>query len=276
MSRLSRLSRFSGILLVPAMIALSACTGTQPRGNEPVRSFDQQADTGAIISEQGPPRERARIHTDLAAAYYERGNLAVSLEELRIAIEADPGYASAYNVLGLVHADLRENEQAQASFERALRISPTDADTNHNYAWFLCQTDREEQSLRYFLAAVRNPLYTTPQKSYFLAATCAARKSKYQEAQDYYERAIKLDPNYAAAILGLSQLKYRRGDLVDSGSLLVRYNRLVEPTAESLWLALRIERKLGDKAAESSFAQQLRRQFPGTPEFQKLVKGQFD
>jgi len=272
----SGLRRFFRILVLPVLFVLSACAGTQPRGNDPVRSFDQQTDSGAIIAEQGSPRERARIHTDLAAAYYERGNLAVSLEELRIAIEADPGYASAYNVLGLVHADLRENDQAQASFERALRISPTDADTNHNYAWFLCQTDREEQSLRYFLAAVRNPLYTTPQKSYFLAATCAARKSKNQEAQDYYERAIKLDPNYASAILGLAQLKYRRGDLLDSRSLVVRYNRLVEPTAESLWLSLRIERKLGDKSAESGFAQRLRRQFPGAPEFQELVKGQFD
>ena len=193
-----------------------------------------------------------------------------------MAIEADPGYASAYNILGLVHADLRENDQAQNNFERALRISPTDADTNHNYAWFLCQTDREEQSLRYFLAAVRNPLYSTPQKSYFLAATCAARKSKTQEAQDYFERAIKLDPNYSSAILGLAQLKYKRGDLADARTLVVRYNRLVEPSAESLWLALRIERKLGDKSAESDFAQQLRRQFSGTPEFQELVKGQFD
>jgi len=267
---------FFQTLALPVAFFLTACAGTQPSVNDPVRSFDQQTDSGAIIAERGTPRERARIHTDLAAAYYERGNLAVSLEELRIAISADPGYASAYNVLGLVHADLREYDQAQASFERALKISPTDADTNHNYAWFLCQTDREEQSLRYFLAAVRNPLYTTPQKSYFLAATCAARKNKNQESQDYFERAIKLDPNYASAILGLAQLKYRRGDLSDSRSLIVRYNRLVEPTAESLWLALRIERKLGDKSAESSFAQQLRRQFSGTPEFQQLVKGQFD
>jgi len=268
--------RFFPILALPVAFIISACAGTQPHGNDPARSFDQQTDGGAIIAEQSAPRERARIHTDLAAAYYERGNLAVSLEELRIAIEADPGYASAYNVLGLVHADLREYDLAQASFERALKISPNDADANHNYAWFLCQTDREEQSLRYFLTAVRNPLYTTPQKSYFLAATCAARKSKSQEAQDYYERAIKLDPNFALAILGLAQLKYRHGDLSDARSLVVRYNRLVEPTSESLWLALRIERKLGDKSAESGFAQQLRRQFPGSPEFQELVKGQFD
>ena len=133
------------------------------------------ADSGPIIGEVSPPRNRARMHTELAAAYFERGNMGVALEELRIALAADPNYAPAYNVLGLVHMDLNENPQAQQSFERALRIAPNDPDINHNYGWFLCQTGREEQSMRYFLAALKNPLYTTPQKSYALAGVRAAQ-----------------------------------------------------------------------------------------------------
>jgi type IV pilus assembly protein PilF len=54
------------------------------------------------------------------------------------------------------------------------------------------------------------------------------------------------------------------------------YNKLVSPTAESLWLALRIERKLGQRVAEMSFANQLRRRFPGSAEYQALQRGQFD
>jgi type IV pilus assembly protein PilF len=55
-----------------------------------------------------------------------------------------------------------------------------------------------------------------------------------------------------------------------------RHNRLVAPSAESLWLAVRIERKLGERVAEQSFANQLRRRFPGSPEYQALQRGQFD
>lgn len=237
---------------------------------------DSPADTSANIAEQGPPRDRARIHTELAGAYYERGNLAVALEELRIAIASDPAYAPAYNVLALVHVDLRENDQAQANFERALRLSATDPDVNHNYGWFLCQTNREELSLRYFLAAVRNPLYATPQKSYALAAGCAMRKNREADALDYYERALRLDPNYLVPMMGVAQIRYKRGQLVESRALVSRYNKQAEPTAESLWLALRIERKLGDKSAESNYASQLRRQFSATPEYQELLKGQYD
>ena len=50
----------------------------------------------------------------------------------------------------------------------------------------------------------------------------------------------------------------------------------IEPTAESLWLELRIERKLGDKAAENALASQLRRFFAGSPEYQDMLKGKFE
>lgn len=235
-----------------------------------------QQQEGAVISEVGAPRERARVHTELAAAYYELGNMGVALEEARIAVLADGNYAPAYNILGLVHMDLKETALAEANFARALQISPNDPDANHNYAWFLCQGGREEQSLRHFLAAVRNPLYTSPQKSYTLAGVCAARKRNDQEAAEYLERALRLDPNYLMAVINLAQVRYRRGELDAARTLVTRFNRTAEPTAESLWLALRIERKLGDKSAESGYAEQLRRRFSGSPEYQNLQKGQYE
>jgi type IV pilus assembly protein PilF len=258
--------------IVLATVFLGGCVAHAPDGSD----RGAEADSSLIIAERGPPRERARIHTELAAAYYERGNLAVALEEIRIAIAADPSYAPAYNVLGLLHADLKENDQAQLSFERALRLSPNDADINHNYGWFLCQAGREDQSLKYFQAAVRNPLYATPQKTYVVAATCALGKARQSEALDFFERALKFDPVYLPAIMGMANLKFRMGELIDSRNLVARFHKLVEPNAESLWLGLRIERKLGNKAAESNLAARLRRQFPNSPEYLDFQNGRFD
>lgn len=267
------------ITVVLVILAASGCAGgggagADPEFSNPPESAGSQ-DLGTI-GEIGAPRERAKAHTELAAAYYEIGNLGVAIEEVRIALSADPNYAPAYNILGLVHMDLRENPQAQASFERSLRIVPTDPDTNHNYAWFLCQTGREEQSVRFFMAAIRNPLYAQPQKSYALAGVCAARKGQDREAADMLDRALKLDPNYLPALINLAQLRYRSGENESARTLIGQFNRLVEPTAESLWLALRIERRLGDKSAEANFANQLRRRFPGSREHQDLMKGQYE
>jgi type IV pilus assembly protein PilF len=255
-----------------AIAVLGACAGSFPGPTDSSADLD----TGPIIGDVGAPRERARIHTELAGSYYQRGNLGVALAEARIAVSADSGYAPAYNVLGLVYMDLKENTQAQAAFERALQLAPNDPDANHNYAWFLCENKREADSLRYFLLAVRNPLYATPQKSYTMAGICAQRKGGDADALDFYQRALRLDPNYAPALINLGQLRYRRGELDEARNLVSRYNKLMEPTAESLWLAIRVERKLGDSSAVTTYANQLRRRFPGSKEYQDMQKGRFE
>ena len=261
-------SRALATLLAAA--ALCGCASDRLGGDVPGE------DTGAVIGEKASARERARIHTELAGSYYQRGNLGVALSEGRIAIAADSGYAPAYNLLGLVYGDLKENSLAEEAFQRSLNINPNDPDANHNYAWYLCENKREQESIRYFLMAVRYPLYPTPQKSYTLAATCAQRIGNDKDAYAYLERALKLDPNYTPALLNFAQLKYRKGELESARALVGRYNKVSEPTSESLWLALRIERKLGDSAATTSYAGQLRRRFPGSKEYQDLQKGRFD
>jgi type IV pilus assembly protein PilF len=55
-----------------------------------------------------------------------------------------------------------------------------------------------------------------------------------------------------------------------------RYNKLVTPTSESLWLAVRIERRMGERVQEQAYANQLRRRYPQSQEYQALQRGQFD
>jgi type IV pilus assembly protein PilF len=251
-------------------IALSSCGGGRLPGAEII------GNSGQVSGDTSSPQNRARLHTELGSLYYERGNLGVALEELRAALGADDGYAPAYNMLGLVYMDLRENSQAEESFERAIRLAPGDADANHNYGWFLCQTGREEQSIRYFLAAIRNPLYAQPQKTYTTAGVCAVKAKNDKDAKEFFERALRIDAKNPGALLNLAQLQYRHGELEQARTLIGRFNKLVEPNSESLWLALRIERKLGDKSAETSYASQLSRRFSGSKEYQSLLKGQYE
>ena len=97
-----------------------------------------------------------------------------------------------------------------------------------------------------------------------------------RDAIDYFERALRLDPNYPPALISLAQLRYRRGELAQARALIGHFNKQYDATAESLWLALRIERKLGDKSAENRYATQLRRDFAGSREYQNLMKGAYE
>jgi type IV pilus assembly protein PilF len=255
------------LLALLALALLSACAA---RTEGPVT-----AET-ARPGESGEPRNRARLHTELAGAYYERGNMGVALDELRIAQQADPRYAPVHSMFGLVYMQLRENELAQQSFERALGLAPSDPDINHNYGLFLCETKRERESVQYFLQALKNPLHASPWRSYAAAGTCSVRAGNVKDAEVYLERALKLDPDEPAALLPLAQIRYRQNNMGEARKLVTHYNKLVAPNAESLWLALRVERRLGERVAEQSYANQLRRRYPGSPEYQALQRGQFD
>lgn len=233
-------------------------------------------DTGTTPGETGDARNRAKLHTELAALYFSRRNMAVALDELRVAQAADPTYAPTHGMFGLVYMELRENPLAEQSFQNGLRLSPQDPDLNHNYAWFLCQTGREADSIRFFLSALRNPLYTTPWRSYSAAGTCSMRSGQIKEAEEFFERALREEPNELASLLQLGQIRYRQSHFEDARKLVARFNKQVEPTPESLWLALRVERKLGERAAEASFATQLRRRHPGSREYQLMQRGEYE
>lgn len=224
------------------------------------------------------PRAKAKAHTELGSMYFQDGNIGVALEELKIAIDSDSSYAPAYNVRGLVRTFLRELPEAEDDFRRALRLAPEDPEINNNYGWFLCQTGKERQSIVYFLNAIKNPLYSTPDRAYTNAGGCALRAGDFEGAERYLQQAIRLSRDGALpARVELASLNYRRGTLEEARRLITGVLQAMEPASpEALWLALRIDRKLGNRQSESAFAAQLRNQYPASREYQEFLKGNFE
>lgn len=224
------------------------------------------------------PRNRARIHTELGAIYFQGGNMAVALEELRIALNADSSYFQAYSIRGLVYGALKEYSKAEADFRMALSIAPNDPEVNNNYGWYLCDTGKERQSIAYFLNALKNPLYETPDRAYTNAGTCALKAGDLEGAQGYLLQALQFSRNGGLpARFQLAKLFYRRGLFDEARIYLNDALKMMEPpTAEALWLGVRLERKASNRAAEGSYASQLRSRYPTSPEYQEFLKGNFE
>jgi type IV pilus assembly protein PilF len=241
----------------------------------------QQIQTTSISAQESVVKpadalKRAKIHTELGAGYYERGQMGIALDELKEALHADPNYAPAYNVTGLVYMELHEDDDAERNFRRALDIDPLDSDTNNNYGWFLCQHKREDQSIKYFMTALKNPLYATPEKSYVNAGICMRRKGDERAAEEYFTKALRIRPDDQQALYNMAELSYKRSQYTEANGYLVRYMRVAAPTVESLWLGVRTERKLGNRDAEASYTLQLRKKYPESAEVRALNNGQFE
>jgi type IV pilus assembly protein PilF len=255
-------------LAIGLMTMLAGCAGTGPESPNYAPQSAASADTDI--------QTRARVHTELASGYYELGNYGVALQEAAEALKSDPNYAPALNVLGLVYMELRDDKTAEANFQRALRVNPLDSNTNNNYGWFLCQRKRETESIKYFLTALRNPLYTTPDKSWVNAGVCARQAGDLNAAEDYFEKALKVRPNQQQALFQMADMSYARKNYPGAKAYLTRLQRETTATAATIWLALRVERRLGDRDAEASLAFQLRKNFPESREARALTAGQYE
>ncbi len=213
---------------------------------------------------------KAKAHTDLGAVYFQQNKLEVALDEFMMAIQADPGYAQAYNGLGLVRAALGEDEQAEANFKKAIQLQPNSSEAHNNYGNFLCNKKRYDESILQFMDAVKNPLYSTPHLAYANAGICSARKKDMPAAETYLNKALQLNPLTHSAAYQLADIQYARGDAKAAQKTL--QNALVaSPGPEVLWLGIRIARALGNKDDEASYALQLRRQYPDSPQTRLLL-----
>ena len=256
------------LLAASAAVLLGACAGAgvAPSGVDVMPESQEETDE----------RRRARIRLELAASYYQQGNYTVALDELRLALQADPNYAAAYGMLGLVYMDIGERQKAEESFQRALRLRPSDPDLNNGYGWFLCQTGREKASIEYFVRAVRSPLYATPAKPLQNAGICSMRIGEMDAAEGYFQRALQVDALNPVALYNLGEIYLKRGDTERARLLAQRLLTAYDPTAQTLWLALRVERQAGNREAVASLGTQLRRRFPASREASLLQAGKFD
>jgi type IV pilus assembly protein PilF len=160
--------RAAAAALCATGLVLSGCTTSILGGSAASAAASSAANKGTAspqpqVPDQKPdPKEAARLRVELASLYFSRGSIGPALDEANSAAKLDPENAQAFNLLGLINMQLKEDAQASLNFERALRLAGNDPDINNNYGWFLCQTGRQREAIAEFLAALRDPLYATP------------------------------------------------------------------------------------------------------------------
>ena len=254
-------------ILLLAAAYLTGCSSAEKKPEaQQQEQRPSQPRTTLAQPQPTPPAERARLHTDLAAGYYERGQMDIALDELNVAIKLDPRYAPAYNIFGLVYAVLGEDRKAEQSFARALELAPNDSDIHHNWGWYLCQHKREREALEQFDIAVRNPLYKSPEIALVNAGRCAITIGDMRVAEGYFRRALVVKPGYELAAYGLALIAYKEGRYADARNWMKGVMQTSNPQPEVLYLGMCVERKLGDNQAELSYVSQMRNRYPDAPE----------
>jgi type IV pilus assembly protein PilF len=222
------------------------------------------------------PKEAAQINQELGIAYLRQGNYEQARTKLEKAVNDDPDLATAHSALGLVYERLGAMDNAEDEYRRAVRLEGKDPNTLNALAVFLCaQRNEPDDALRYFDRALEYPLFPNRVMVFTNAGVCA-RKVDLQMSEDYFRRALALEPTSSVVLLQLSDVAFQQGNYLQSRGFLERYITTIGVSPAVLWLGVHIETALGDAKAAEIYGQRLKAEFPTAVETRMLLEKERD
>ncbi len=227
------------------------------------------------INEADPKRDPdklARLNLELGLAYMENNDNKRALNRLRKSLKADPRYADAHNAIAILYSRLGEEKKAGAHYEKAIQLAPEDSGALNNYGQFLCKQGQREKAEALFVRALKNPLYQTPQIAHLNAGICAKENQDLEQAEIHFRAALKRSPRMAPALFHMADLSYSLKRNLPARAYMERYSEAARHNSRSLWLAVRIEKALGDLDAEASYTLRLKNNFPDSQETRLLFE----
>jgi type IV pilus assembly protein PilF len=165
---------------------------------------------------------------------------------------------------------------AEESFNKALSIRPKDANVLHNIGWLKCQQALYLQSLRYFSQALSDPFYGERAKTLMAQGLCQLRAGMRAEAEASLLKSYEYDAGNPVTGYNLANVLFLNEAYVRSQFYIRRLNNSELANAESLWLGIKVEKRLNDTDALTQLGTQLEKRYPQSRETSSYRRGAFN
>lgn len=213
----------------------------------------------------------AKVYLELATSYLEQGQAAPALTNAQKALAVDPGNSEALILRGVAYSRLGYAQEAEASLQEALKKNPADPFAANAYGTFLCGQNRIDEANRQFENAAASPNNPAPWVALTNAGLCLRDKGNRAGAKARFQEALGKNSRFGPALLALARLHYDNNTPSEARTYISRYFEVTSPDPESLFLAYRIEKAVGNRRAADSYALMLRSRYPDSPQTYQLL-----
>ena len=221
----------------------------------------------AVNPGQTQDEKASAVNVQLGIGYLQQNKLELASEKLNKALRQDPRSASAHNAYAILQERLRQFDKAEYHYKKATELDPDDSQAANNYGTFLCKNGREAESEKYFMRALDNPLYSTPEFAYTNAAVCLLRIKQVEPAIEYLRKALAARTDFGPALLAMGGLYFDQMDYDLAKLYLDRYHLVARPTARSLWMSIRAALAMNPDTNVDELVQRLATDFPESTEY---------
>ncbi|MES9851050.1 MAG: type IV pilus biogenesis/stability protein PilW [Candidatus Thiodiazotropha sp. L084R] len=233
----------------------------------------KNADTTGSLGQE-KKNSPAKIYVEMGMAYMREGRSAIALKKLKTAIDVDDDYPQAHNVIAILYERLGNSELAGKHYEEAVKLDNQDPYIRNARGSYYCKQGRLDDAEVDFQKALANPLYPTPWVALTNAGMCRERADEVSTAETYYRRALTANPKYATALYQMAKVSLEQERDLSARAYLERYHSQSRPSAASLLLGFKIEKKLKDMAKADEYRSRLFKEFPDSPEIQMLYEAE--
>lgn len=212
---------------------------------------------GSSKEQAAHDHELAKIYTDMGLAYFRRGELDRAQERLEKAVELNDQDPATVQYLGEVLSRLGKPKEAEKHYRNALKLTPDEPNLQNNFAAFLCSQGNYDEAEVLFDKVIANPTYATPYAALENAGRCIMRKGDKVKAEEYFAKALRLQPKLPNSLFHMAELQYDRANHMKARAFFERYLEVGAESAEVLFLGYKIEKQLGDADMARQYADKL-------------------
>jgi len=220
-------------------------------------------------------RDEARsAYVQLGLGYLQQGQTERAKVPLKKALELDSSDADAHAALALVFQIEMEPKLADEHFRKALSVRRDDARLLNNYGSFLFEQQRYAEAMERYTQASQDSLYPERSRVFENLGLTARQLKQREQAKAYFERSLRLNSRQPRALIEMAQLSYEDKHYVPARGYYESYLALAPQDARSLLLGVRLAKIFEERDNAASLGLQLKRLYPGTPEYKQYLSEQ--
>ncbi len=145
-------------------------------------------------------------NVNLGITYLQQGNREKARDSLNQAIKNAPKSPLCWTALAYLEEVSENITLANQYYQHAIALAPQLGEVHNNYGAYLCRHQHPSEGIQEFLFAARSPNYIYQAAAWENAGLCALSSADKQAAIDYFQAALRNDPNRQLSLTKLTQL----------------------------------------------------------------------
>lgn len=182
-------------------------------------------------------KKKAEALRRLGEAYMAEGKDAAAFKELSEAQKLNPSDPNVYFALGYFYFKKEKYDLSIETYLKCLELEPTFAPVRNNLGLAYLAKGDYDSAISQFKELTDNYIYVTPHYPLYGLGRAYFLKKNHTEAEEYFKKALKIEPQYSPAMLELGRLYIETGKPEEAIDILLK-GIDISPTYAELYFEL--------------------------------------